>query len=155
MCKIEAYGPQHADGVVQVVRRVYDEYGFTWDAAGYHRDLYDVDGFYGEGRGAFWVLLASEQVVGCVGVRLEGDQSELHRMYLLPEYRGRGLGRLLLETAVDFARSSGARRIRAWSDVKLPLAHKLYHRFGFVQQGQRICDDPDQSREYGFWKDLT
>jgi GNAT superfamily N-acetyltransferase len=74
-------------------------------------------------------------------------------MYVLAEFRGRGLGRLLLETALQYGREHGCRRIRAWSDVKLTGAHRLYLKAGFVQQGERICDDPDQSREYGFWKE--
>ena len=34
------------EGIVRVVKAVYDEYGFTWDAEEYHADLYDPDGFY-------------------------------------------------------------------------------------------------------------
>jgi len=29
------------EGIVRVVKAVYDEYGFTWDAEEYHADLYD------------------------------------------------------------------------------------------------------------------
>ena len=53
---------------------------------------------------------------------------------------------------MEFGRSKGCERMVAWSDVKLTLAHRLYRRSGFVQEGERICDDPDSAREYGFWK---
>jgi putative acetyltransferase len=91
--------------------------------------------------------------VGCVGVVPHGEECELHRMYLLAAHRGQGLGRRLLETAMAFGRECGCRRMRAWSDVKLRLAHRLYYQCGFVRQGDRICDDPDQSHEYGFVKE--
>jgi GNAT superfamily N-acetyltransferase len=152
-CGIIKYHPQHRDAVIAVVRRVHDEYGFTWDAAGYHRDLYDIQRYYLDGGGQFWMLLDDEQVVGCGGVTMHGQECELHRLYLLREYRGRQLGRRLLELAMDFGRSKGCRRMIAWSDVKLPDAHRLYRKLGFVQEGERICDDPDKSREYGFWKE--
>ena len=97
--------------------------------------------------------LPRSAVVGCVGVMPHGEECELHRMYLAAELRGRGLGRELLETAIEFARGKGCRAMRAWSDVKLTDAHRLYLRSGFVQSGERICDDPDKSREYGFWKE--
>lgn len=136
------------------MRAVYDEYGFTWEADGYHRDLYEVGRFYPVGKAAFFVMLAQDVVIGCVGVHLQGETCELHRMYLDSARRGRGLGRRLLETAVDFGRENGCRRMYAWSDVKLTLAHALYRRCGFTQSGERICEgDPDKAREYGFVKE--
>lgn len=152
--RIEAYADRHRDGVIQVVQQVYREYGFTWETEGYHRDLYDIASHYLRRDGMFWAMLEDDRVIGCVGVRAADDGCELHRMYLLPSHRGRGLGARLLEVAVDFARQRGWRRMRAWSDVKLPLAHRLYLKSGFVRDGDRICDDPDQSHEYGFVKDF-
>ncbi len=154
MCRIVPYAPCYQEGVVSVVRAVYDEYGFTWEADGYHRDLYDVEAFYHKRGGMFWALVSGERVIGCVGVQVHSEREcELHRMYLLALNRGRGLGRRLIETAAAYGRARGCRRMQAWSDVKLTLAHRLYLRCGFVQEGERICDDPDQSREYGFWKE--
>ncbi len=154
MCRIVPYESQYKDQIIAVVRTVYDEYGFTWEADGYHRDLYDIDRWYLKRGDMFWALLEADQVIGCMGITVhEVDQCELHRMYLLPACRGRGLGRRLLEKTMEYGRSRGCRRMQAWSDVKLTRAHKLYHKCGFVQQGERICDDPDQAREYGFWKE--
>jgi len=145
---------QHNDssGAVAVVRAVHVEYGFTWDEHGYHRDLYDVQQYYFAGGGRFWEMVDGGRVVGCVGVSAHGRECELHRMYLLQECRGRGWGRHLLGTALAFGRERGFERMIAWSDVKLADAHRMYRAAGFVQDGERICDDPDQSREYGFWK---
>lgn len=151
--RIVPYSANHRDAMIDVVQRVYQEYGFTWEADGYHRDLYTVEDYYLRGGGMFWIALDADRVVGCVGVTLHGTECELHRLYLLPEYRGRRLGRRLLETAMDHGRQSGINRMIAWSDVKLPDAHKLYLKLGFTQQGQRICDDPDKALEYGFWKE--
>lgn len=154
MCRIVEYTPQHRDGIIAVVRAVYDEYGFTWEADGYHRDLYTIEDTYLNRGGMFWALLAGDRVMGCVGVSLlDGVECELLRMYLVRAYRGRGLGRRLLEAAMAYGRTRGRRRMRAWSDVKLTDAHRLYLKCGFVQEGERICDDPDRSREYGFWKE--
>ncbi len=148
--RIEEYADRHRDGVLAVVQEVYREYGFTWEAEGYHRDLYDVPAHYLSRGGMFWAMLDGDGVIGCVGVLPQEGGCELHRMYLRRSHRGRGLGSRLLETAVAFARQRGWRRMRAWSDVKLTLAHRLYLKFGFVRDGERICDDPDHSREYGF-----
>jgi putative acetyltransferase len=152
MCVVVPYQVEHAAGVVAVVKTVFDEYGFTWEADGYCGDLYDVTGHYLD-DGMFRVVLDGERVIGCAGVLIAGERSELHRMYLLSSHRGRGLGRKLLEACLAFARERGCIAMRAWSDVKLTDAHKLYLKTGFQLTGQRICDDPDQSLENGFWKE--
>ena len=174
MIELLCYRPEHRDGVVEVVRDVHVEYGFTWDPEGYHRDLYRIQDDYVNTGGAFWALCDGDRVIGCVGVTVH-DRSrpahdpqgsipierqpglkycELHRLYLLSEYRGKRLGRRMLEVSIEFGRTKKCTRMIAWSDVKLPDAHALYKKAGFVQEeGTRLCNDPDNSLEYGFWKE--
>lgn len=158
MWSIVPYQPHHRDGVVSVVRSVFDEYGFTWESDGYCRDLYEVESAYLDPGGMFWCAVemdasGDERVIGCAGVSFHDGHAELHRMYLARECRGRGIGRALLETCIGHAKSRSVAAMRAWSDVKLADAHRLYLRCGFARDGERICDDPDKSREYGFWKE--
>lgn len=153
MCQVLPYETRFKETMIRTVREVYDEYGFTWEANGYHHDLYDVNDHYMARGGMFWVVLDGESLVGCAGVLIHGSECELHRMYLLKAYRGRGLGRRLLDVALEYCRQQGAQRMRAWSDVKLSSGHRLYERAGFVRAGDRICDDPDDSHEYGFVKE--
>lgn len=153
MFRILAYSELHRDAMIAVVQAVYREYGFTWEADGYHRDLYTVDDYYIRSGGMFWLALDDDRVVGCVGITMHGSECELHRLYLLPECRGQGLGRRMLETTIAYGREKGCLRMIAWSDVLLEDAHKLYCKMGFVQEGTRICDDPDKATEYGFRKE--
>lgn len=158
MVEIIPYRDAHRTEMIEVVRAVHREYNFAWDEAGYHRDLYDVPGHYLGDKGMFWLAMDDEHdaksVIGCAGVTLHGEQSELHRLYLAMSHRGRGLGRRLLETTMAYSSSKGCRRMFAWSDVLLEDAHRLYLRTGFRQEGQRICNDPDQALELGFWREL-
>jgi hypothetical protein len=55
---------QDVPGAVRVVRAVYDEYGFTWDAEDYHSDLYDLEGYYGARGWPFFVALDGGQIIG-------------------------------------------------------------------------------------------
>lgn len=151
--RILPFEPWMQTAVVEIVRAVHDEYGFTWDHAGYHRDLYDVAGSYLAPGGAFWLLELDGALIGCVGVTPHGDHCELHRLYTFDRIRGKGLGQILLDAALDWGRRKGFGAMVAWSDVKLGLAHRLYLRNGFVLFGQRVCDDPDESVEHGFRKE--
>ena len=151
---VRPFEPPMTEAIIAIVRRVHDEYGFMWDYAGYHRDLYDIAEHYVAPGGAFWSLAVDGRIAGCVGVTPHGDHCELHRLYMYSDIRGRGLGQLLLNTALDWGRARNFREMIAWSDVKLGLAHKLYLTNGFTLIGQRLCDDPDQSIEHGFRRPL-
>ena len=173
MYELVPYETEHRDGVIAAVQDVHREYGFTWDEAGYHRDLYEIEEQYLEVGGMFWSLLHDRSVVGCVGVTLHDFRrpahdpkgfapmecnpslhyAELHRLYLVKPHRGNGWGRRMLDHAMNHCRSQGCTRMIAWSDVVLKDAHTLYLRNGFIQHGERLCNDPDQSREFGFWKE--
>jgi GNAT superfamily N-acetyltransferase len=152
-CEIVPFEPTMQDGVIAVVRAVHDEYGFTWESAGYHRDLYDIRAAYLEAEGMFWAAREAGRIVGCVGVTSHGPEAELHRLYIDRGVRGRGIGGRLLDTAVDWGRGRGCQRMIAWSDVRLGLAHRLYLSRGFVLHGLRECADLERSIEYGFLKE--
>jgi GNAT superfamily N-acetyltransferase len=148
-----------AAAIAAVVRAVYDEYGFTWDEAGYHADLRDAAAHYG---GAFWVAEAADEIVGTVGLDLTDDRvgglggcdCSLERLYVLPRARGQGAGSALLRTVLDEARAHGRTRLAIWSDKRLEDAHRLYERFGARVAAERVHDDPDSSHEWGLVLEL-
>jgi putative acetyltransferase len=47
--------------------------------------------------------------------------------------RGRGLGDLLMEASVDFARKTGARKVSIVSNTVLAPAINLYRKHGFIE----------------------
>jgi GNAT superfamily N-acetyltransferase len=76
---------------------------------GDHGDVNPPDGSVFEPpEGVFLVLRDGGKAIGCAGFRrVDADRAELKRMYLAPEARGRGLGRVLLQRIEDEARSAG------------------------------------------------
>ena len=91
------------------------------------------------GGGVSFVALHNESLIGwCDIVRpaFEGFQhSGKLGMGVLAEYRGRGLGRRLLETAVTAARDMGMTRIELEVFASNTVALELYKKFGFVLEG--------------------
>ena len=161
--------------VATLVKVVFDEYGFGWDEGDYCADLYDLQGHYLEQGHLFWVAEDHGQIVGSVGlefydaisgtpgsatlhhgkVRAAATDCSLERMYVHPNARRLGLGSQLMQTTLDAAREAGRNGMEIWSDKKLEGAHRLYERFGAIRIGDRICDDPDESPEWGFYLRLT
>jgi ribosomal protein S18 acetylase RimI-like enzyme len=89
-------------------------------------------------RGLFVVATLGEDVVGCAGLRLTGDDvppgaGEIKRMWVDPTVRGRRLGTRLLDHLVDIAREAGLRRIVLDTRGDLTEARALYAREGFVE----------------------
>ena len=73
--------------------------------------------------------------VGCCALLAEGDGVfELAKMAVTEGYRGRGLGRRLLERAVASARAMGATRLRLSTNHTLKDAIHLYESIGFERQ---------------------
>ena len=141
-----------APGVIDLIGRVFVEYGWIWEPATEVPDLLRWAPHYEPPRGAFFVVREGERIVGSVGVDRGGDgTAELHRLYLDPTLRGRGLGNALVETVLGWCRDSGVTRLMLWSDTRFEHAHRLYLRHGFRQTGEReLPEDINQTREYSF-----
>jgi putative acetyltransferase len=145
-----------APGVIALIQRVFVEYGWIWDEATEVPDLLRWSPHYEPPHGAFYVIRRDGQVVGSAGVdRPAPATAELHRLYLDPGVRGRGLGDALVETIVAWCRAQGLPRLVLWSDTRFTHAHRLYLRHGFRQTGERVLpQDVNQSREYHFERDV-
>lgn len=90
------------------------------------------------GAGGMWVLDDEGRVVGNAGAYQSGSAGVLSfGMALLPEARGRGGGRALLETILEHARSRGAHKVEVevWPGNARAIA--LYARAGFQVEGLR------------------
>lgn len=81
------------------------------------------------------ILLAQrgDTIIGTVAIIRTGpDEFELAKMGMRKEARGLGIGRLLCEAAVAYARQMGAKRIWLESNKMATVAVKLYESIGFV-----------------------
>jgi ribosomal protein S18 acetylase RimI-like enzyme len=80
----------------------------------------------------FFVTRDDDRAAGCGGVLMVGrEYAEIKRMYVRPAFRGRGLGRLMLDHLVAHARAHGQTVIRLETGIHQPEAIALYERRGF------------------------
>jgi GNAT superfamily N-acetyltransferase len=153
---IEAATAADAPAVIDLIGRVFEEYAFVFDPAIELPDLLAFDRHYTSPGAAFFVARLGGAVVGSVGVeRLEGRTAELHRLYLEAHLRGRGLGRSLVEVALDWCRGAGIPHLVLWSDTRFDRAHALYERMGFVRTGERtLAGDVNDTREFRYEREV-
>ncbi len=62
---------------------------------------------------------------------VRGDQSEFRMLAVDPAARGRGVGRVLVESCIDRARREGAHELVICSMPSMSSAHRLYGSLGF------------------------
>jgi len=110
--------------VWKLINDILASYGLEMDARTIDKDLTDIEAHYWEQKGAFFVLLDRDQVIGTVALQYEaGALCELCRMYLHADYRGKGVGRALLDYAQAVARRLDAVRyfFKPHRSLKKPL----------------------------------
>jgi GNAT superfamily N-acetyltransferase len=114
--------------------KLNDEFDVNLDIeAMIEQDMLELDKFlppYGR------LLLGEyqDQVVGLTCMwRIREGIGEIKRMYVQPAYRGKGIGRALIEDLIAEAREIGYQRIRLDSARYMKEAHSLYRSVGFQE----------------------
>ena len=94
---------------------------------------------------AFFVTRADGAPAGCGGIKLFGtDYGEVKRMFVRPPFRGLGLGKLMLDHLIGYARRNGVSLVRLETGIYQPEAISLYERAGFrrIAPFGNYTDDP-------------
>jgi ribosomal protein S18 acetylase RimI-like enzyme len=131
--------------LVEVYTSAYSnlaEYAYSsrHDIKGYLRWLYNGDP---EG---FFVALIEEggkgKAVGFVSVhsnwwdRSLGQIGEIHEIAVRGDHQGRGIGRGLMDVALEYAKEQGCRCAGLWVGEKNVAAIAWYKRVGFSERGR-------------------
>ena len=119
------------------VRRLFTEYqhwlGIDLSFQNFEAELNSLPGCYAAPTGAIFLATENSNPIGCVAIRqFSESEAELKRMYVVPEARGRGVAKALLQQAVGMASLQGYKSIVLDTLPSMESAKKLYSQFGFV-----------------------
>ena len=63
----------------------------------------------------------------------QNNEAEIHLLGVKPAYQRQGLGRMLVEAAIENAKHSGYSKIILWTQSSMAVAQKIYADMGFIQ----------------------
>ena len=89
------------------------------------------------GDSQFYLAIDGRKVIGFSNVRKYRSGWELYRIYLLPEYIGKGVGKKLLLLGEQFFRKKRARKYHVYVFWKNKLGLQFYFRNGFVRMKRK------------------
>lgn len=131
MIRIQDFQEQFAERFSQINRVWLEAYGLL---EGHDQMILDDPmGYIQKKGGDIYLAMEGEEVVGTAALfpTAEGEL-ELGKMTVLPQWRGRGIARLLLDHCLQKAREKGVPYLILYSNSKLQRAIGIYEKAGFV-----------------------
>ena len=123
-------------------RAIFQEYaeqlGVDLCFQSFDTELATLPGEYAAPRGTLLLAWVDGALAGCCALRpLDNvdyaNASEMKRLYVRKAFRGFGLGRQLVEAALDAARASGYDCVLLDTLVEMEAARALYEDLGFTE----------------------
>ncbi len=124
----------------ETIRELFLEYSRIKGAEGcfvsFDREIADLNAFY-EGGAMLLGRCGGVPAASIAIRRIDGKTCEAKRLYIRPEYRGRGYARIMLNAMLDKARELGFEEVTFTTrpDV-MRIGYELYKRMGFQETGE-------------------
>ena len=139
----QAESPQEITQARELFLEYAQSLGFSLCFQNFDKELANLPGDYAPPDGRLLLAEFEGQIAGCVALhKLEAGICEMKRLYLRPQFRGKGLGRAIAGCIIAEARTMGYRRMRL--DTVEPVmkdAVAMYRRIGFREIAP-YCKNP-------------
>ena len=100
----------------------------------FDEELMELKTMYGFPKGGIVLCKDGNEIIGCVGIRkLDDSIAELKRMFIKPAFQKKGMGKQLLQKAVELARGLNYNVIRLDTLNYMIPAINLYKKYGFYE----------------------
>ena len=99
----------------------------------FEKELAELPGGYAPPHGRLLLAFHKDELAGCVALRkFSDDICEMKRLFLRPQFQGRGLGRALAERIIEEARTLGYQKMRLDTlSAQMASAIALYRSLAF------------------------
>lgn len=130
--EIITYNPKYKTDFISLNTAWLQEYFFV--------EQHDIDVFNAveetiiqTGGEIFFCLIANE-VAGTVAMQKVNETAfEMAKLAVNKKFQGQNIGKILIETCIDFAKQKNAKTIMLMSSTKLDVALHLYKKYNFIE----------------------
>lgn len=99
----------------------------------FEAELNDLPAMYGPPNGALLLAYYNQNIAGCVALRQKAAGiCEMKRLFVLPPFHGKGIGKQLATAIVDAGRQMGYAKMVLDTLNRLQPAIQIYEQLGFV-----------------------
>lgn len=136
MLKIRAVQPTDNKELAAILRSILVEMGVPKVGTAYADTALDcMYETYQNEQSSYFVVTRDDKILGGAGIaqlaNYDGPVCELQKMYLDSSLRGKGVGRQLMETCLEFAKDSGFEQVYLETMTYMQAAQELYVKSGF------------------------
>jgi ribosomal protein S18 acetylase RimI-like enzyme len=121
---------------LKTARDLFEQYahslGFDLAFQDFSSELQNLPGEYAPPQGCILLAKQDDRIVGCVALRKWDDTiCEMKRLYVIPDGRGKHIGRRLAEAVIAQAKDLGYASMRLDTVASMKAANHLYTSLGF------------------------
>lgn len=118
------------DDVNEIVNLEHQLFTSAWNASDFRYEIL-------ENQFSHNFVLEDQEIMGYVGIWITYEQSQITTIGIRPQYQGQGLGRLLMEKSIEFAKRQGCEVMSLEVRVSNTKAISLYESLGFEKKAIR------------------
>lgn len=147
-------------GISKVILKVISEFGqsdsITLSIIPEVNYMFD---FYTKPRHKYFVAKADEKIIGGAGIGPlkgidSGDTCELQKMYIDSKFRGKGIGKQLLDLCLNSAKDFKYKACYLDTQDQMNRAIELYKRNGFKKLNSRVGNNNHHTCNEFYYKEL-
>lgn len=120
--------------VKTLIKEYTDSLGIDLSFQSFEKEMSDLKGKYGFFRGSMHLCYVDDEAVGIIALTdFDGKRGEMKRLYVKPQYRGKGIARKLSEIIIEDAKKIGYEGLLLDSLSDMKTAQALYYSLGFEE----------------------
>lgn len=125
---------------VAIDHAIEEQYGLIDGKDWRYRKVRHIDSDIAANVDGIFVAEVDQQVIGYITTRIDQDTKVggIPNLGVLPAYRGQGLGRQLIETAITYAKEQGMLYLRIETLAHNPIGQYLYPSAGFQEVARQV-----------------
>jgi len=136
MIEICGYNKDLQQDIIQMILKIQQqEYNLPITEAD-QPDLKNIETFYQQNHGNFWVAICDDEVVGTIALKsIDDGNAIIRKMFVKQEFRGReiGVSNSLLMILMQWAKENDFRNLYLGTTTKFLAAHRFYEKNGFIE----------------------